>query len=69
MSKKTRYDWITAMERPSIVDNQTPGPYVRPLFDWFVKEGWEIVSVTVLPEARVSSCDMCTAIGVLRKPK
>ena len=63
--KAAGYEYITAMERPSITDNQHPN-YPSPLFRQWTAEGWEVVSVTVLPPT--SEIGMCKAVGVLRRP-
>lgn len=63
--KLPEYEWVTAREMPSVADNQTPGRYIAPLFRQWTREGWEIVSVMTLPPK--SACDMCVAVGVLRR--
>lgn len=58
------YEYITVAAHPEITANQHPN-YYSPMFTMWQADDWEIVSVTVLPP--VSSCDMCRAIGVLRR--
>jgi len=59
------WDWLTAEERPSCIDNQSPR-WPKPLFKEWTNEGWEIVSITVFE--RTSNLYMCRAVAVLRKP-
>ncbi len=58
------YEWVTARQTVLIVDNQHPG-YPVILFGAWMRDGWEVVSVTPLPPT--SGVDMCIAIGVLRR--
>lgn len=60
------YEWVTVSARPEISANQSP-MWRSALFSMWQADGWEIVSVTVLPP--ISEIDMCRAIGVLRKPR
>jgi len=59
------YEWITISGTPGVTANQNPR-YRSSLFSMWQADGWEIVSVTVLPPT--SDRDMCKAIGVLRRP-
>lgn len=63
MSKR-KYDWVTVRQSQSIVDNQHPN-FPATVFDNWVGDGWEIVSVTPMPPH--SSMCSCEAIGVLRR--
>lgn len=57
--------WVTVRENVNVTANQHPGPYIKPLFERWTNEGWEIVSVMTLPPDP-HGIDMCVAVGVLR---
>jgi hypothetical protein len=64
---RPQYEWVTAQQHVSCVDNQHPGRYRTELFERWVKEGWEIQSVMTLPPT--SSLDMCIAVGLLKRKR
>lgn len=61
---KPRLEWVTATAEQSI-SNQNGGDYYEALFRNWTREGWEIVSVTPIPNA--NSWAGFRLVGVLRR--